>query len=125
MTYEAPPLSTSLHIVCNIAPANATLLAAPSAGFAYRIVGLWAMAEKGNTAGAILEVHFQDTAHGAGGPDLWGAALCASAGSGWAAYSLPEPGLLLGPTDILNVFFGSSVNTQGCDVGVYYFVDGF
>lgn len=121
--YESPPLFASLHIAATTGgPANNTLLAAPGAGTAYRIVGLWASTERGNTAGVVIELAFEDTV---GGTDLWHVALCASAGLGADHIVLPGPGILLGANDLLNVTSTATAITQGCDVGVYYYIDAF
>lgn len=128
--YERPWLYASLHLVANVAPANVALLPVPQLGNAYRLVGLWAQAEKGNAAGAVIEVHFQDGTLGAGGPDIWGAACCGSTGAGWANIVYPFPGLLMSASTLvnnplLNIFYGSSAAGQGADVGVYYYIDYF
>lgn len=121
MSYIVPPFIASLHIVATTgAAANNTLVAAPGAGFYLRVMAIWMTTERGNTAGAVIELHVQD---GAGGTDLFASAMCASAGKGADHMVFPAPGIRIGANDLLNVNSTATVATQGCDVGVAYYVD--
>lgn len=119
MAYLFPPSRTFGNVALVAGTATATILAAPGAGFRYRIVGglLWI----NRTATGLVDVLFEDIA----GVDIIWEARGMSVAGGMSNFPLiiPEPGQQLPDNTGLRIRALSSAATGNAGITVYYFID--